>query len=86
MNFKFSLNETGSIGLIQKPASEILTGVESDIESLALSLDMSEADSEFGKAIVEFGVESTQYTFATEADATIAKKPGLLKKNKGSNG
>ena len=60
MNFKFSLNETGSIGLIQKPASEILAGVESDIESLALSLDMSEADSEFGKAVIDFGIESTQ--------------------------
>lgn len=82
MNFKFSLNETGSIGLIQKPASEILTGVESDIESLALSLDMSEADSEFGKAVVEFGVESTQYIFATEADAAAAKNPGLLKRIK----
>lgn len=82
MNFKFSLNETGSIGLIQKPASEILAGVESDIESLALSLDMSEADSEFGKAVVDFGIESTQYTFATEADAATAKKPGLLKRIK----
>lgn len=82
MNFKFSLNETGSIGLIQKPVSEILAGIESDIESLALSLDMSEADSEFGKAVVDFGIESTQYTFATEADAATAKKPGLLKRIK----
>lgn len=82
MNFKFSLNETGSIGLIQKPASEILAGIESDIENLALSLDMSEADSEFGKAVVDFGIESTQYTFATEADAATAKKPGLLKRIK----
>lgn len=82
MNFKFSLNEIGSIGLIQKPVSEILAGVESEIESLALSLDMSEADSEFGKAVIDFGIESTQYTFATEADVATAKKPGLLKRIK----
>lgn len=67
MNFKFNLNESGSIQLVEKPMSAELTGVESEIETLSFSLDMLENDSEFSKVAVEFGIESSTYLYSMEA-------------------
>jgi hypothetical protein len=83
MNFKFNLNESGSIQLVEKPMSTELAGIESEIETISFSLDMLENDSEFGKAVTEFGIESTIYLYSMEAKddkSSTDKKQNIFKR------